>query len=77
MLPPSLREQSVLVVKQQSTQQRDELDELLHIEERRGTGSGGRGVEDRIATLASGKAQKGKGDELRSLESELDDLLNL
>ena len=73
VLPSSLREQSLLVVKQQSTQQRDELDELLHMDEGRETG---RADADSTASSVNEKRQKAKGDELRNLEDELDGLLN-
>ena len=76
VLPPSLREQSLLVVKQRSTQQRDELDELLHMDDGRGAGVA---MADRTA-VASGdntRQKAAKENELRNLEDALDDLLNV
>ena len=77
VLPPSLREQSLLVVKQRSTQQRDELDELLHMDEGRSVGGGGGVGVETAASVTGGREQKVKGSDLRNLEEELDDLLTL
>ena len=73
--PPSLREQSLLVMKQQSTQQRDELDELLHIDE--GNSVGRVAADQGAAGSADKGGQKAKANDLRNLEDELDDLLSL
>jgi len=74
-LPASLHEQSLLVVKQRSTQQRDELDDLLHMDE--GKSGGGGGMADRTASVTDGRGDKVTGNELHTLEDELDSLLSV